>query len=84
MIREYHFEDKTETYLRIWQKIMFGKEVLDLDLLKDTAIKDTEHSYRFKIQQFNNNTRAVYLNGVLNLVTSEESIYNYLDTGREK
>lgn len=82
MIKEYHFEDKTETYLRIWQKIMFGKEVLDLDLLKDTEIKHTEHSYRFKIQQFDNNTRAIYLNGVLNLVTSEESIYNYLDTGR--
>ena len=82
MIKEYHLEDRAETYLRIWQKIMFGKEVLDLSLFENTEIKDTQYSYRFKIQQFDNNTRVVYLNGNLILVTSEESIYNYLDTGR--
>ena len=82
MIREYNLENSGETYLRIWQKITFGKEILESVFFEENNISDTQNSYRLKINQFDPNTRLFYLEDILYFVTSEEPIYNYLDNGR--
>ena len=82
MIRKYHIENKEETYLRIWQKINFGKEVLPKNFFEESKIKDSENSFKLNVFQFDGNTRLFYLDDILYWVTSEETMYNYLDTGR--
>jgi len=82
MIKIYRIEDTNETYLRIWQKLNFGKEILEPKFFEENKIKDSEYSYRLSVYQYNNDTRLFYLDDDLYRVTSDETIYNYLDTGR--
>jgi hypothetical protein len=82
MIKRYNIENKDETYLRIWQKVNFGKEFLEPGFIADRQIADTAKSHKLSIYQFDPNTRIFYLDDYLYWVTSDEAIYNYLDTGR--
>jgi hypothetical protein len=82
MIRKYEIENTDETYLRIWQKINFGKEILEPNFFKNIEIDNSQNSYKLSVYQFDSNNRLFYLGKNLYLVTSDESIYNYLDTGR--
>ena len=82
MIRKYKIENTDKTYLRIWQKINFGKEILEPKFFEENKIKDNDKSYRLEVFQYDPNTRLFFLDDYLYWVTSEETIYNYLDTGR--
>ena len=82
MIKTYNIENTDTTYLRIWQKINLGKEVLEPGFFKQEDIKDSSESFRLKVFQYDPNTRAFCMNRTLYMVTSESAIYNYLDTGR--
>jgi hypothetical protein len=82
MIKKYKIESKDETYLRIWQKVNFGKQVLEPGFFEDKEIADSQESYRLSVYQFDPNTRLFYLDDYLYSVSSDEAIYNYLDTGR--
>jgi len=82
MIRTYTIENTETTYLRIWQKINLGKEVLEPDFFKQEDIKDSSDSLRLKVFQYDQNTRVFCMGRTLYMVTSESAIYNYLDTGR--
>jgi hypothetical protein len=82
MIKKYDIENTDSTYLRIWQKINLGKEILDPEFFKDNRIPDTNDGYRLKVFQYNPDTRLVYLDSDLYMVSSNEPIYNYLDSGR--
>jgi len=82
MITKFKLENNEETYIRIWQKIHFGKEFLQYNYFKDNEINNTENSFKLNVYQLDPNTRLFYLNNYLYKVTSEEPFYNYLDTGR--
>jgi len=82
MIRRYKLENSDETYLRIWQKVNFGKEFLEPKFFEEKKITDSQYGYRLTVNQFDPNTRLFYLDNTLYWVTSDEPIYNYLDTGR--
>ena len=82
MIRKYKLEDTNETYLRIWQKVNFGKEFLESGFFQVVDIPKSDNSVKLSVFQFDPNTRLFYLGNTLYWVTSEETIYNYLDTGR--
>lgn len=82
MIKRYEVNETGETYLRIWQKLTFGKEILPIDFFKENRLKDFSGCIRLKVFQYDQNTRLFYINQCLYWVTTEESIYNYLDTGR--
>jgi len=82
MIKKYKLENTDTTYLRIWQKINFGKEILEPSFFEDKEIVDSQESNKLSVNQFDPNTRLFYLNTILYWVTSDEAIYNYLDTGR--
>jgi hypothetical protein len=82
MIKKYQIENTDETYLRIWQKVNFGKEILEPKFFVKNEIPESQESYRLLVYQFNPNTRLFYLDDILYWVTSDEQIYNYLDTGR--
>ena len=82
MIRKYKIEKTDTTYLRIWQKINFGKEILEPGFFEGGKINDSQESYRLSVYQFDPNIRLFYLYHNLYSVTSDEAIYNYLDTGR--
>ena len=45
MIKKYHLENTEPTYLRIWQKINFGKEVLEPGFFEEN-IEPHEDQYR--------------------------------------
>ncbi len=82
MIKRYEVENTDNTYLRIWQKIVFDKQILEPDFFKEKKIANLEDSYKFSVYQYNPNTRIAFINEHLYWVTSDEPIYNYLDTGR--
>jgi hypothetical protein len=82
MIRKYNLEKTDETYLRIFQKINFGKEFLEPKFFEENKIGESNTSYRLNVYQYDPNTRLFCLNDDLYLVTSDEAVYNYLDTGR--
>lgn len=82
MIRRYKLENSEETYLRIWQKVNFGKEFLKPIFFEEKKITDSQYGYRLTVNQFDPNTRLFYLDNTLYWVTSDEPMYNYLDTGR--
>jgi hypothetical protein len=82
MIKQYNIENKDTTYLRIWQKVNFGKEFLEPGFIADRQIADIQDSHKLSVYQFDPNTRLFYLDDYLYWVTSDEAIYNYLDTGR--
>lgn len=82
MIKRYAVENTEPTYLRIWQTITFGKEILPLDFFKHNTLFTDEHIIKLSVYQFDSNTRFFYLSGNILSVTSDEPIYNYLDTGR--
>jgi hypothetical protein len=82
MIKKYHIENTDETYLRIWQKINLGKEILVKEFFEENKVNESDESYRLNVCQYDPNTRLFYLGGFLYWVTSDEAIYNYLDTGR--
>jgi hypothetical protein len=82
MIRKYRLENTEDTYVRIWQKVNFGKEILKPDFFNRDKITESQESYRLSVYQFDPNTRLFYIGGTLYMVTSDEPIYNYLDTGR--
>jgi len=82
MIKKYSIEKTDETYLRIWQKITFGKEILENSFFKGTQIPETDRGYRLAVYQYDPNTRFFYNDNNLYWVTSDEILYNYLDTGR--
>jgi len=81
-MKKYKIENTEDTYLRIWQKVNFNKEFLKAEFFKDNKIAESEESYRLNVFQSDPNTRLFYLNNVLSSITSDEAIYNYLDTGR--
>jgi len=82
MIKRYNIENKDTTYLRIWQKITFGKEILEPGFCEDRQIADTDDSHKLSVKQFDPNTRLFYLDDYIYFVSSDEAVYNYLDTGR--
>jgi hypothetical protein len=82
MIKKYKIENTKPTFLRIWQKINFGKEILPPEFFGENDIADSGYSYRLSVYQYDPNTRFFYLKTILYSVTSDEQIYNYLDTGR--
>ena len=82
MVRKYKIENTEETYLRIWQKVNFGKVILDQKFFEENEIKNSQDSYRLQVYQFDPNTRLFYVDNTLYAVTSDELVYNYLDTGR--
>jgi hypothetical protein len=82
MIRKYNLEKTDETYLRIFQKINFGKEFLEPKFFEENKIGESNTSYRLNVYQYDPNTRLFCLNDDLYLVTSDEAVYNYLDTAR--
>lgn len=82
MIKKYQIENTDETYLRIWQKVNFGKQILEPGFFSKNEIPDTRYSHRLTVFQYDPNTRIFCLDNDLFWVTSEETIYNYLDTGR--
>ena len=82
MIKQYNVKNNDTTYLRLWQKIQFGKEILPESLFDITTIVNTNHCYRLKVFQLDKDTRVFYLGRVLYSVNTADQIYNYLDTGR--
>jgi len=83
MFKRYHIEKQNdETYLRIWQKVEFGKQILEPGFFENRQIPDTEDSHKLNVFQFDGNTRVFYLDNYLYFISSDEGIYNYLDTGR--
>lgn len=82
MIKKYKLESNDNTYLRIWQKINFGKEIIKPEFFKETEIEKSNDGFRLSVYQLNPNTRLFYLKDILFFITSDEAIYNYLDTGR--
>ena len=65
MIKKYKLEDTNETYLRIWQKVNFGKEFLEPGFIKDNEIKDSNNSFRLSVFQYDPNTRLFCLENTL-------------------
>jgi hypothetical protein len=53
-----------------------------LDFFKHDSLFTDEHIIKLSVYQFDSNTRFFYLNNNILSVTSDEPIYNYLDTGR--
>ena len=82
MIKKYKLESTDKTYLRIWQKVNFTKEILEPEFFEERKIVDSQYSYRLSVYQYNSDTRLFYLDDFLFWVTTDEPIYNYLDTGR--
>jgi len=82
MLKKYKLENTSDTYLRIWQKINLGKEILEAKFFEKNDIPDSHDSSRLLVYQYDPNTRLFFLDDNLYWVTSDEAIYNYLDTGR--
>jgi hypothetical protein len=82
MIKTYKIENTETTYTRIWQKVNFGKEILEPKFFDNTDVTDSRNSIRFSIYQLNPTTRLFYSENKLYSITNDEPIYNYLDTGR--
>lgn len=82
MIKKFWLENTDKTYIRIFQKINFGKEILEPGFFGKNEIAESRESYRLAVYQFDPNTRLFFLDNFLYWVTSDEAIYNYLDTGR--
>jgi len=82
MIKQYNIKNNDTTYLRLWQKIQFGKEILPESFFDIKTIVNTNHCYRLKVFQLDKDTRVFYLGRVLYSVNTADQIYNYLDTDR--
>lgn len=66
---------------RIFQKLYFGKEFLQEDFFRHKKVEDTGINY-LKVYQLNDNTRLSVIGDYLYKVTTENPLYNYLDTDR--
>ena len=82
MLKQYKIENTDTTFLRIWQKVIFGKEVFKPEIFIIEPVKDTDYSKRLKVCQIDNDTRGFYLDNIFYIVDTKEPIYNFLDTGR--
>lgn len=82
MIKQFGLESTGDTYIRLFQKIQFGAEILNNKFFDEKEIKDCDNGYRLNVYQYNKDIRFFYMNKIIYSVNTEEPLYNYLDTGR--
>jgi len=82
-MKKYLLETQEATYLRIWQRVNFGKEILEPKFFEDKDIPGSlAYSFKLSVYQYDTDTRFFKRHKTVYSVKSNEPIYNYLDTGR--
>lgn len=75
-------KDRNETEMRLLQKIEFGKEIIPFEFFKENKIPETDVEV-LSVYQLDPNIRFTIIYNHLLKISTENSVYNYIDKGRK-